>query len=214
MFYGIFLQPLVLIHCNGLARQAMGDDQTIDGACVGPGSAASTDDPDCFFMPGRTIRAAPPIRKYRFMSADQPSDASLGAANDAQILRVLVVDDNADSARTLAWVIELEGYEVGVCLSGTQAVEMARSFRPHVVLLDLGMPGMNGYDVCKALRADATLRHVKIIAQTGWSDAAAKRKTAESGFDLHLVKPVNMAVLNDMLDLLAHTAGATRRQAA
>ena len=148
------------------------------------------------------------------MSADLLSDASFGAANDADILRVLVVDDNADSARTLAWAIELEGYEVSVCLSGQQAVEMARGFRPHVVLLDLGMPGMNGYEVCKALREDATLGHIKIIAQTGWSDAAAKRKTAEAGFDLHLVKPVNMAVLNDMLDLLAHTAGAIRRQAA
>jgi two-component system OmpR family response regulator len=144
------------------------------------------------------------------MSADLLPDA----ANDAEILRVLVVDDNVDSARTLAWAIELEGYEVTVCLHGEQALEAARGFRPHVVLLDIGMPGMNGYEVCKALRADATLGHIKIIAQTGWSDAAAKRKTAESGFDLHLVKPVNMAVLNDMLDLLAHTAGATRRQAA
>ncbi len=144
------------------------------------------------------------------MSADLLPDA----ANDAEILRVLVVDDNADSARTLAWAVELEGYEVMVCLDGRQAVETARGFRPHVVLLDIGMPGMNGYEVCKALRADTTLGHIKIIAQTGWSDPAAKRKTAESGFDLHLVKPVNMAVLNDMLDLLAHTAGATRRQAA
>ena len=82
------------------------------------------------------------------MSADLLPDA----ANDAEILRVLVVDDNADSARTLAWVIELEGYEVSVCLNGPQAVEMAHSFRPHVVLLDIGMPGMNGYEVCKALR--------------------------------------------------------------
>ena len=144
------------------------------------------------------------------MSADMPLDA----ANDAEILRVLVVDDNCDSARTLAWAIELEGYEVHVCLSGQQAVEKARTFRPHVALLDLGMPGMNGYEVCKALRADPFLGPLKIIAQTGWSDAEARRKTAETGFDLHLVKPVNMAVLNDMLDLLAHTAGATRRQAA
>ena len=144
------------------------------------------------------------------MSADLLPDA----ANDAEILRVLVVDDNADSARTLAWAIELEGYEVNICLSGQQAVEKARTFRPHVVLLDLGMPGMNGYDVCKALRADPVLGHIKIIAQTGWSDPAAKRRTAESGFDLHLVKPVNMTVLSDMLALLAHTAGAKSRQAA
>lgn len=144
------------------------------------------------------------------MSADLQTDA----ANDADILRVLVVDDNEASARTLGWAIEMDGYEVDVCLSGKTALDRARTFRPHVVLLDLGMPGMNGYEVCQALRADATLGHIKIIAQTGWSDAAAKRKTAESGFDLHLVKPVNMTVLFDMLALLAHTAGATRRQAA
>ncbi len=144
------------------------------------------------------------------MSADLLPDA----ANDAEILRVLVVDDNEASAKTLGWAIEMEGYEVEVCLDGRKAVERARAFHPHVVLLDLGMPGMNGYEVCQALRADGTLGQVKIIAQTGWGDAAAKRRTAESGFDLHLVKPVNMTVLSDMLALLAHTAGATRRQAA
>ena len=144
------------------------------------------------------------------MFPDLPADA----ANDAEILRVLVVDDNEASARTLGWAVELEGYEVEVCLSGAGAVAQARTFRPHVVLLDLGMPGMNGYEVCKALRGDPLIGHIKIIAQTGWSDQEARRRTAETGFDLHLVKPVNMAVLNDMLDLLAHTAGATRRQAA
>jgi two-component system CheB/CheR fusion protein len=148
------------------------------------------------------------------MSSQAYLDDAPKAANDVEILRVLVVDDNEASARTLAWVIELEGYEVEICLDGRNAVARARAFRPHVVLLDLGMPGMNGYEVCKALRGDPGLCHVKIIAQTGWSDAEARRKTAETGFDLHLVKPVNMAVLNDMLDLLAHTAGATRRQAA
>jgi len=144
------------------------------------------------------------------MSADLLPDA----ANDAEILRVLVVDDNEASARTLGWAIEMEGYEVEVCLDGRMALDAARAFRPHVVLLDLGMPGMNGYEVCRALRGDALLGPIKIIAQTGWGDAAAKRRTAESGFDLHLVKPVNMMVLADMLALLAHTAGATRRQAA
>ena len=148
------------------------------------------------------------------MSVDPTPDAAPEAANDAEILRVLVVDDNEPSARTLAWAIELEGYEVRVCLSGPQAIAEAHTFRPHVVLLDLGMPGMNGYEVCTALRSDPVLGHIKIIAQTGWSDAEARRKTATSGFDLHLVKPVNMTVLHDMLALLAHTAGARARQAA
>ena len=148
------------------------------------------------------------------MSADLPLDASFGAANDAEILRVLVVDDNEASARSLAWAIELEGYDTRLCLSGPLAVAEASAFRPHVVLLDLGMPGMNGYEVCRAMRADSVLSHIKIIAQTGWGDAEARRRTAETGFDLHLVKPVNMVMLAEMLALLAHTAGATRHQAA
>ncbi len=144
------------------------------------------------------------------MSADPLPDA----ANDAEILRVLIVDDNEASARTLTWAVELEGYEARLSLNGPDALAEAHNFHPHVVLLDLGMPGMNGYEVCKALRADATLGHIKIIAQTGWSDAESRRKTALTGFDLHLVKPVNMTVLTEMLALLAHTAGAKSRQAA
>jgi len=155
-----------------------------------------------------------PVKRQAESSLPMSSEAYPNAANDVEILRVLVVDDNEASAKTLGWAIEMEGYEVEVCLDGRRALERARDFRPHVVLLDLGMPGMSGYEVCQALRGDAALRPVKVIAQTGWGDAAARRRTAESGFDLHLVKPVDITVLADMLALLAHTAGATRRQAA
>jgi len=148
------------------------------------------------------------------MSTEAYLDDAPEAANDAEILRVLVVDDNEAAARTLGWAIELEGYEVEICLDGRQALDQARLFRPHVVLLDLGMPGLNGFEVCGLLRTDPLLGHVKVIAQTGWSDIEARRRTAASGFDLHLVKPVDLTILNDMLALLAHTAGAGRRQAA
>lgn len=120
-----------------------------------------------------------------------------------EALRVLIVDDNEDSARTLGWAIEAEGHAVTVCLDGQSALDKVGSLRPDVILLDLGMPGMNGLEVARALRADPATRDVRIVAQTGWSDPSARQRTAETGFDLHLVKPVNLTVLNDMLAMLA-----------
>ncbi len=118
-------------------------------------------------------------------------------------LKVLVVDDNEASAVTLGWAVEAEGYAVRTVFGGQAALDLAQAFRPDIVLLDLGMPGMSGFDVCRMLRADPMFAHIKIIAQTGWGDDGARKRTADSGFDLHLVKPVNIDVLHDMLDLLA-----------
>jgi CheY-like chemotaxis protein len=117
-------------------------------------------------------------------------------------LRVLVVDDNQASADTLHWTVELFGDTVKSCHDGRTALKLAADFRPDVILLDIGMPGMDGLQVCEALRAMPDLKHVKIIAQTGWGDERMRRKTATAGFDLHLVKPVDPHVLEDMLWLL------------
>ncbi|MGN6366542.1 response regulator [Asticcacaulis taihuensis] len=117
-------------------------------------------------------------------------------------LRVLVVDDNQASADTLHWTVELFGDTVKSCHDGRTALKLAADFRPDVILLDIGMPGMDGLQVCEALRAMPDLKHVKIIAQTGWGDEQMRRKTATAGFDLHLVKPVDPHVLEDMLWLL------------
>lgn len=117
-------------------------------------------------------------------------------------LRVLVVDDNQASADTLHWTVELFGDTVKSCHDGKTALKMAADFRPDVILLDIGMPGMDGLQVCEALRAMPDLKHVKIIAQTGWGDEQMRLKTATAGFDLHLVKPVDPHVLEDMLWLL------------
>ncbi len=126
-------------------------------------------------------------------------------------LKVLVVDDNEASAVTLGWAVEAEGYDVRTVLSGQAALDLAKDFRPDIVLLDLGMPGMSGFDVCRALRNDPDFTHIKIIAQTGWGDESARKRTAESGFDLHMVKPVNIDVLHDMLDLLARSIRLSRQ---
>ena len=117
-------------------------------------------------------------------------------------LRVLVVDDNQASADTLHWTVELFGDDVKSCHDGKTALKLAADFKPDVVLLDIGMPGMDGLQVCQALRAMPELSHIKIIAQTGWGDEQMRLKTASAGFDLHLVKPVDPHVLEDMLWLL------------
>lgn len=121
-------------------------------------------------------------------------------------LRVLVVDDNLPSAMTLKWAVEGMGYTVAVSNDGRCALQTVERFRPDVLLLDLGMPGLNGLQVARAIRADRHFTGMKIIAQTGWGDSEMRRRTAEAGFDLHLVKPVDLVVLEDMLALLGRTA--------
>lgn len=104
--------------------------------------------------------------------------------------RVLVVDDNRDAAMTLAALLQQAGHDTEVAYDGRQAILMAASSPPEVVVLDLGMPGMNGYDVCRRLRAEPWAAGMRIIALTGWGQEADKRKSRAAGFDHHLVKPV------------------------
>lgn len=115
--------------------------------------------------------------------------------NDHPAKRVLVIDYNRPSAQSLAWVMELNGYEVKACFDGPSAVETAHEFHPDIVLLDLGMPVMDGYEVCRRLREDKTLADTLVIAQTGWGSPAERQRTAEAGFDYHMTKPVDFTTL-------------------
>ncbi len=114
--------------------------------------------------------------------------------------RILVVDDNRSSALTLTWAMELFGYEVRTCFDGQTAIEVAHEFRPEVVLLDIGMPIMDGFEVCRKLRSDTSLCGTRVTAQTGWGDPETRRRTAEAGFDEHFTKPVNLDLLKALLD--------------
>ena len=113
--------------------------------------------------------------------------------------RVLVVDDNEPSAMTLTWAMELYGYEVRTCFDGKAAIEVADQFKPEVVLLDIGMPVMDGFEVCRQLRSNPDLSGLRVVAQTGWGDAETRRKTQAAGFDDHMTKPIN---LDELLKLL------------
>jgi two-component system CheB/CheR fusion protein len=113
--------------------------------------------------------------------------------------RVLVVDDNHDSAESLAMLLHMRGHEVRTAHDGPEALESARAFHPEVVLLDIGLPGMNGYEVARRMRAMPELKDALLIAQTGWGQEEDRRRSMEVGFNAHLVKPIDPAALQELL---------------
>jgi CheY-like chemotaxis protein len=113
--------------------------------------------------------------------------------------RILITDDNRDAARSLALLLQYSGHTVEMAYDGRQAIEKAGFWRPDVMLLDLGMPEMNGYDVCRAIRQTAWGKDISIVALTGWGQEQDRQNTREAGFDAHLVKPVDMALLKTVL---------------
>jgi PAS domain S-box-containing protein len=119
-----------------------------------------------------------------------------------QGMRVLVVDDETDGADTLAMVLELAEHTVQVAYDGPAALQALASFQPHVVLLDLGMPGMSGYEVARAIRRGDNGGGVHLVALTGWGQAEDKARASEAGFDIHLTKPVDIANLTQVLSEL------------
>jgi signal transduction histidine kinase len=124
------------------------------------------------------------------------------AASTAQTLvsrRVLVVDDNADSAESLALLLRVEGHLVETAHDGNTAIELAERFQPDAILLDLGMPGMNGYEVCEYIRQRPWGHSILMVAQTGWGQAQDRARTLEAGFDTHLTKPIDPEAVQEML---------------
>jgi PAS domain S-box-containing protein len=116
--------------------------------------------------------------------------------------RILVVDDNADAAESLAMWLEVAGYAVEKARDGLEAVATAERFRPHLVLLDIGMPGLDGHGACRRIREQPWGKGMRIIALTGWGQDDDRRKSSASGFDGHLVKPVDPAALRQLLSEL------------
>ena len=114
--------------------------------------------------------------------------------------RVLVVDDNEDASNTLAMILQFEGHEIRTAYSGVDALQQADQFNPEVVLLDIGLPGLDGYQVAERLRA--THRDLRLIAITGYGQETDRKRTQDAGFADHLVKPVDYADLKKVLDSL------------
>jgi PAS domain S-box-containing protein len=142
--------------------------------------------------------AAPPADR----SAEAPPPTPRPRAR-----RVLVVDDMRDSGDSLGTLLRLYGMEVCVAHDGRSALDAAREFRPDVVLLDVGLPGMDGLEVARQLRADPHTRSAALVAVTGFGQDEDRRKTREAGFDLHLVKPVEPDELRRVLSALPEPDG-------
>ena len=121
--------------------------------------------------------------------------------------RILVVDDNADAADSLAMLLQVRGDEVRVCYDGLEAIEADGQFKPEVVLLDIGMPRLSGYDVARRIR-DARGDGVLIIAITGWGQDEDRARAREAGFNFHFTKPVDFEMLLDLIDRESPGTGA------
>jgi signal transduction histidine kinase/DNA-binding response OmpR family regulator len=155
------------------------------------------------YLPARLTAAnvAPP-------QAPPPPTAS---ARNAVPARILVVDDLAASAETLMTLLEMEGFEVRIANEGMAALKIAEDFRPHVVLLDIGLPGMNGFEVAHRLRTQPECREALLIALTGYGEAESRSRSAQAGFDFHMVKPADVKLL---LSMLADPQSARRAKVA
>jgi CheY-like chemotaxis protein len=153
-----------------------------------------------------TVESEGPGRGSEFIVrlplAGDTSEAPMASGHQVPRLsgrRILVVDDNHDSAAALAILLEMMGNETRTAHDGLSAYETALAFRPELMLLDIGLPRMNGYDVCRRIRKEPWGEAITIVALTGWGQKEDVRKSIEAGFNGHLVKPVELEALADVL---------------
>ncbi|MBL8850962.1 MAG: PAS domain S-box protein [Planctomycetaceae bacterium] len=156
---------------------------TVTASSAGPGRGAEF----CVRLPlehnAEVRRAFPPAAPSR------PATAR----------RILLVDDNLDAARMLSMLLSVAGHKTHVVHDGTEALEVAAEFGPDLILLDLGLPKLDGFEVCRAIRATPWGVSTAIVALTGWGQDSDRRKSAAAGFNAHLVKPVDFATLNRLI---------------
>jgi signal transduction histidine kinase len=140
------------------------------------------------------------------LTVEPAGETAAARAQEVPVLRILVVDDNQDSAISMTLLLELQGHEVHVAHAGQTALRVATEKRPDVILLDIGMPGMNGYEVARQLRAQNGFADTLLVAITGYGRPSDVMQTQSAGFDHHLVKPVDYEKLQAVLS--AHCRGA------
>jgi len=148
------------------------------------------------------IMVAPPAQK------PQPCNGCREQANAASTRRILVVDDSPELARSFDTLLRLMGHESRVAYDGLEAVEAAQAFRPDLVLMDIGMPRVDGYEAARRMREQPWGKDMVLVAMTGWGQDEDRRRSKEAGFDRHLVKPVDLATLQEVLQ--PHRLALTR----
>jgi CheY-like chemotaxis protein len=113
---------------------------------------------------------------------------------------VLVVEDHADAREAVRCLLEVRGHRVDVAADGPGAIDTALTSHPEVVLVDIGLPGLDGYEVARRIRATDEGKHMRLVALTGYGDVTARQRALESGFDAHLVKPIDPDQLYRLLE--------------
>jgi CheY-like chemotaxis protein len=141
---------------------------------------------------------------------DAASPPGVVASVPAMGRRILIVDDNEDGAESLALLLQVAGHETHMAHDGLAAIEAAERLRPDAVLLDIGLPRMNGYEVCSRIRKAAWGKNVVLVALTGWGQEEDRHRSREAGFDAHMVKPVDFDAL---LNLVASLPSAPESRA-
>jgi len=127
--------------------------------------------------------------------------------------RVLVVDDNVDSADSLAILLRMVGYEVEIAYDGPETLDTGRSFRPDVILLDIGLPGMDGYEVVRELKKMPEMEGCILVAVTGYAREDDRQRARDAGFHFHLTKPINHESLKSLLANRSEFRAAAKRGA-
>jgi two-component system CheB/CheR fusion protein len=145
--------------------------------------------------PGKGAEVTVRLPLHAAQEAAEPARPAPGHVGQ----RVLVVDDNVDGAESTRLMLELVGHTVKVAFSGASAIEEARSFTPDAVLCDIGLPGMDGYQVAQAMRADPKLRGARLVALTGYAAPDDIARSREAGFDAHVAKPASVQKLEEAL---------------
>jgi signal transduction histidine kinase/DNA-binding response OmpR family regulator len=150
------------------------------------------------------------VVRLPYLSKPAAEDAAVQMTTPApqeQPIRFLLVDDNQDAANTLAELLEMSGCEARVAYGGEEATRVGEGFEPDIVLLDLGMPIMDGFEAAKRVRQTSWGTRAKLVAVTGWGQASDRKKTADAGFDGHLVKPVDLDVVLELTKMVERGAG-------
>ena len=136
-------------------------------------------------------------------ASTSPLPASIAVQPLENFCRVLVVDDNVDAAQSLAMLLEMSGHEIRMAYDGPSALEAAREYRPDMMLLDIGLPGLDGLQVAQQIRREPTLEPIVLVAVTGYGQEADRQRSREAGFDHHLAKPLDFEQLQKILATVA-----------
>ncbi|MDC7677678.1 response regulator [Asticcacaulis machinosus] len=120
-------------------------------------------------------------------------------------MNILIVEDNEALAQTTGWIVEMFGHDYRFSHDAGSAIATAADYKPHVIIMDIGLPGMSGYDLCRQMRADPALSQTIFIAQTGRSEPEHRQMAEDAGFHHHIVKPANIEKLQALLDDIAQS---------